>query len=164
MVVVLRVRRVEATAVVVVEESTVRRGLRTVVVVVVCLSTTPSKRSLTSLTFSLPLRSVVPKFDDGFALFSGGFGTSPKASRLRLTWAMPSALPAATPTDLALVAAVDAVARARPGGLTFSGFSDAACVEGGFARDAAVRPLRAVAFSLSLRTVVRPAARVTRRV
>ena len=61
------------------------------------------------------------------------------------------------------MAAVEAVARVRPGGLMFSAFSEAACVEGGFAREAAVRPLRAVAFSLSLRTVVR-VARVTRRV
>ena len=66
--------------------------------------------------------------------------------------------------DLALVAAVEAVARGRPGGLMFFAFSEAACVEGGFAREAAVWPLReAVAFSLSLRTVVR-VARVTRRV
>ena len=66
--------------------------------------------------------------------------------------------------DFALVAAVEAVARESPGGFTFSGFSEAACVDGGFAREATVRPGRAVAFSLSLRTVVRPAARVTRRV
>ena len=71
---------------------------------------------------------------------------------------------AATPADLALVAAVDAVARVRRGGLAFSALSAAACVDGGFAREATVRPGRAVAFSLSLRTVVRPAARVTRRV
>ena len=113
-----------------------------VVVVVVCLRTTPSNFSLISLTRSLPFRSVGPgPALAGLALFSGGLGTSPRASRLRLICGAGSALDGpAGPTDLALVAAVEAVARATPGGLAFSGLSAADCVEGGFAREAAVRP------------------------
>lgn len=83
----LLVRRDAATEVVVVLESTtVRKGLRMAVVVVVCLRTTPSNFSLISLTRSFPLGSVVPGAMASFALFSG-LGTSPRAARLRLPWA-----------------------------------------------------------------------------
>ena len=104
---------------------------------------------------------VAPAPGSCLTTLAGGRGTSPRASRFRLLcWpALEAGLEDVPAARLfALVAAVVAVTRAV---ITVLG---SLVVDGGFAREAAVRPGRAVAFSLSLRTVVRPAARVTRRV